>query len=593
MGKMVRFAGAGILAAALGVSYAAPQARDLRAFHRSGQTFLVWKEARAADIPKGVSVVELKKLRTTLARERKIRYRIYRSEKPITGLDDLKPIAEAPPLSAWNLDYYGIYPKPDQRAFRYVIEPGGEPLAEGEGLYVYNPKKAQRAYYAVTYVEGEKENRSLEGTNVLKRPVEETVGQGVPVLQRIVKPKSFQYVRNPTLRYYVRWEAPPNSSVAGKPFDYLVAFPPKRVRPAPVGIHLHCWGGSLNGGYGWWYNAEKGAILLASNQIPYDWWTGYHEFYWSGPPDREKWKKGVVRAYTQKRLLSFLDWMAGQWDIDLARTFVAGSSMGGSGAPMFAIRHSERIAWAVSWVGVHVPARSPQFRSSYRRVYGDPSWGIKFEDGTAVWDYFDDVWYLIHHPEKEIGFITFSNGKNDRGIGWEQARDFLEALQKTHRPHLFVWGQAGHGQRARMPVSLAERVLPIDVRVDQSLPAFSRCSLDDDPGDGEPAGGAAEGQVNLYLFWETKDLIDSRDRWEATLGLVEKAPSERCEVDVTPRRVRLFKPRNGERVSWTAADLESGTILKKGTARADRFGLVTAKGVPVTKRKVRLLLRRN
>ena len=419
------------------------------------------------------------------------------------------------------------------------------------------------------------------------------MGQGVPVLQRIVKPKSFQYVRNPTLRYYVRWEAPPNSSVAGKPFDYLVAFPPKRVRPAPVGIHLHCWGGSLNGGYGWWYNAEKGAILLASNQIPYDWWTGYHEFYWSGPPDREKWKKGVVRAYTQKRLLSFLDWMAGQWDIDLARTFVAGSSMGGSGAPMFAIRHSERIAWAVSWVGVHVPARSPQFRRSYRRVYGDPSWGIKFEDGTAVWDYFDDVWYLIHHPEKEIGFITFSNGKNDRGIGWEQARDFLEALQKTHRPHLFVWGQAGHGQRARMPVSLAERVLPIDVRVDQSLPAFSRCSLDDDPGDGEPARGAAEGQVNLYLFWETKDLIDSQDRWEATLGLVEKAPSERCEVDVTPRRVRFFKPRNGERVSWTAADLESGTILKKGTARADRFGLVTAKGVPVTKRKVRLLLRRN
>jgi len=40
---------------------------------------------------------------------------------------------------------------------------------------------------------------------------------------------------------------------------------------------LHCWGGSLNGGYGWWYQAEQGHLLLASNQVPYDWWTGYHE----------------------------------------------------------------------------------------------------------------------------------------------------------------------------------------------------------------------------------------------------------------------------------------------------------------------------
>ena len=51
------------------------------------------------------------------------------------------------------------------------------------------------------------------------------------------------------------------------------------------GIHLHCWGGSLNGGYGWWYQAEQGHLLIASNQIPYDWWTGYHERYFDGPPD--------------------------------------------------------------------------------------------------------------------------------------------------------------------------------------------------------------------------------------------------------------------------------------------------------------------
>ncbi|MCR4414431.1 MAG: hypothetical protein NUV77_18590, partial [Thermoguttaceae bacterium] len=92
------------------------------------------------------------------------------------------------------------------------------------------------------------------------------------------------------------------------------------------------------------------------------------------------------------------------------------------------------------------------------------------------------------------------NGKNDGAIGWPQAVEFYQALQETRRPHLFVWGQAGHGQRARMPVTLEERVMPIDLRTDQTLPAFTRCSLDDRPGNGAAADGDAEGQVNLYLF---------------------------------------------------------------------------------------------
>ena len=45
--------------------------------------------------------------------------------------------------------------------------------------------------------------------------------------------------------------------------------------------------------------------------------------------------------------------------------FAAGVSMGGSGALMLALRNPEQIAWAVSWVGVHTPLKSPQFRSSY------------------------------------------------------------------------------------------------------------------------------------------------------------------------------------------------------------------------------------
>ena len=393
----------------------------------------------------------------------------------------------------------------------------------------------------------------------------------------------------PTLYYFVRWESPPNCALPGKPYDYLVAFPPKPARPAPVGIHLHCWGGSLNGGYGWWYNAEKGHVLLASNQVPYDWWTGYHERYWEGRRDKKTWQEGTVRPYTQRRLLSFLDWMTTRWEIDLARTHVAGSSMGGAGAPMMAIRYPERIAWAISWVGVHIPAQSPQFKGSYANVFGEPEWNVRFEDGTPVWDYFNDAWYLRKHPEKEIGLVTFSNGKNDGAIGWPQAVEFYRALQETRRPHIFVWGQGGHGQRASMPVTLEERVMPIDLRTDQSLPALARCSLDDRPGNGRPDDGDPKGQVNLYLYWQTHDLVDRPDRWEITLGLIAKAPKDECTVDVTPRRLQQFKPGAGQTVRWTNTAL-GGPPIQQGEAKADRLGLVTLEKVRVGKGKNRILI---
>ena len=570
------------------------QPGELRARHAAGQTILTWKEAAPSVTDDAITVDKLNKVRSDLDKQKKVRYRVYRSPQPITAVKGLQPVAEVPPLSCWNTDFYGGTAKPESKALRYVVEEGKGPVAPGTGICAYNPPEAGEAYYAVTVAVGGRETETIAAANSLQAPLKETVGQGIPVLQRTEKPKSFNYVDGPTLHYYVRWEAPPNCSVNAKPYDYLVAIPPALAKPAPVGIHLHCWGGSLESGYGWWYNAEKGAILIASNQIPYDWWTGYHEFLWTGKPlqTREDFQKGVVRAFSQTRLLSFLDWVATKWDVDLSRTFTAGSSMGGSGAPMFAIRHSDRIAWAVGWVGVHNPAKSPTFKGSYEQVYGKPEYGVKFEDGTPVWDYFNDAWFLRKYPGKEIGFITFSNAKNDGGIGWPQAVEFLKALQETRRPHLFVWGMAGHGQRATMPANGGERINPIDIRTDRSLPAFTRCSLDNNPGNGDPNDGDKEGQVNRFLYWETNDAVDEADRWEMTIGLLKQAPADECTADVTPRRCQKLKAKPGEKLKWAAAPLQAGKEPQSGEATADQSGLVTVQGVRVTKEKCRLAITR-
>jgi len=564
------------------------QVDGLTARHRAGQTLLSFREVDSPVTQDSITAKELKDLRRDLDQQKKVRYRIYRSEHPVTSLDGLKPIAEVPPLTCWNADYHGIYPKPGQPALRYVVEDGREPVPPGMGVFAHNPQRPGTAYYAVTLVIDGKENRSIGQSNVLPSPVRETVGLGVPVLQRIEKPDKWQYVENPTLHRYVRWESPPNCALAGKPYDYVVAVPPNVADPAPVGIHLHCWGGSLNGGYGWWYGSHDGHILIASNQIPYDWWTGYHELFFQGPPDKETWKQGVVRPYSQTRMFSFLDWVATRWNVDLTRTHVAGNSMGGSGSPMFVVRFPEKIAWGVSWVGVHDPARTPHFKGSYERVYGKHEWAVKFEDGSGVWDHFCDAWYLRKHPEKEIGLISFSNGKNDGAIGWPQAAEFYRALQQTRRPHVFVWGQGGHGQRARLPVSLSDRVMPLDIRTDQSLPAFTGCSLDDDPGNGDPQQGDGEGQVNLYLTWDTNGIVDRAERWEMTVSLIEQAPSDECTVNITPRRRQQFRPRPGQPVKWTSTSLGGKGQVQTGQATVDEHGLITLEDVRLGKNGNRL-----
>ena len=154
---------------------------------------------------------------------------------------------------------------------------------------------------------------SVGGDNSTSAPLAETVGGGEPVLQSEDRVDTFLYVVGPiTRRYYVKWESPPNFNTESQPFDYLVAVPPVVQKPAPVLLGLHAWGGTFERDYGWWYNAEKGAILVASNMRPYDWWTGFHERLFTANPPKspDDWARGVVRPYAQRRLLTFLDWVA-------------------------------------------------------------------------------------------------------------------------------------------------------------------------------------------------------------------------------------------------------------------------------------------
>jgi len=138
--------------------------------------------------------------------------------------------------------------------------------------------------------------------------------------------------------------------------------------------------------------------------------------------------------------------------------------------------------------------------------------------------------------------------------------------------------------------------MPIDIRLDQSLPAFTNCSLDDDPGAAaklktqrkDPYDGDPTGQVNLYLFWQTEDIFDTPDSWEITVALTAAAPKDQCTVDITPRRLQNFKPRPPKTYKWT--NTSNGKVIQQGKVVADKWGLVTIPKVIVGKKNNRIVV---
>jgi hypothetical protein len=568
---------------------------QLAARHYEGQTILTWNEIPevAAAVPDTMTPQQVKELRASF---NYISYRIYRSTSPITSVTGLSPIKTVNTLTGWDDEFYGRENSnvTSRNCPRFVVEKdtnnvAAAPVSANTAVSAYNPVSAGTAYYAVTVVRNGVEETLIDSGNTVM--INETVGQGIPILQKVETQTDYFYTNGiSTHYYYTRWESPPNSNVQGMPQDYKVIVPQsyRQGTPAPVYMSFHGWSSSMHSISAWWLNYSKGTIVITSNENPYDWWTGYHEKYGIGERSQQNWSSGVVRPYTQNRLNSFYDWAAAKWSFDRSRTISGGVSMGGSGSVMYGIRNPDRIAWVYSWVGVHVPAESPTFRSSYQGVYGQLEWQIKYEDGvTPAFSFYDDDWYLRNHISDDTPFITFSNGKNDSGIGWSQAVKFVNALQDTKRPHIFYWGMGGHNQRTLNPPDIngnrSESLNPIDIRTDQSLPAFTNCSLDDDPGNGNTNNGDESGQINAYMFWKTDDIVDTQSRWEMTVGVVQTAPAQSCTVSLTPRRLQNFDPVPGKVYRWTNTSLSNNAQIQSGTVTCDSYGLLTINDLTVNR----------
>ncbi|HUW83662.1 MAG TPA: dockerin type I domain-containing protein [Phycisphaerae bacterium] len=571
------------------------QVTNLAAVHREGDTMLTFAEVDPPVTDPAPTGAQLNTAKANMDSPNEIRYRIYRSSSPIDAITirTAELVDEITPMSGWNW----TFGPSDWDSAVIPTLPVDELTASapGAGIYVRRAGAAGSAYYGVSRAVDGEEDLSIwmPNQNSLASTIAEDVGTGMVLKWKQVGPTDFYYESNVMKHYFVRWECPPTWNTPSYAHNYLVCEPlGVVVDPRPVDVALHCWGGNMEGGWGWWYEANRGALLLTTMQIPYDWWTAYHENRLTIRP----WTNvqgnggGVVRNYCQKRIWSFVaDFMATRWNVDLNHILVSGSSMGGSGSSMWGIRSGDKFAYIDSWVGVHIPALCDYFRGSFEQCYGLLAWDCLYEDtGMSVWDYWDTEQWLRSHIPTDTPFISFANGKNDGAIGWWQAWLMATALQETRRPHLFHWSQQGHLTRAALPGTLSDRYIGIDIDKNKTLPAFTYCSLDDNMGDGDPEVGDPVGYLNAYLLWDPNDSVDTTDAWEMTCYLINAAPQESCTVDITPRRCQTFGPVAETVCNWSNTDVATSQIIQSGTATVDAHGLVTLPQVTVSKTRNRI-----
>ncbi len=596
-----------------------PQVTGLKVSHHDDQTFLWWKEIPPYQPPPGSVVwidkfsekgcktvkqpgkgwggydrfpaVAVKVIRDMqgvvvkgtrahrVKRVPQVLYRVYRHDRKTTSsnLQDAELLAEVPALNAYDLNmkiisYRGEYH--DAKEVPTSLIPtlpvaDAKAVLPGEALYVHNPPKAGESYYAVTAVmDGTENTTGITAANSLARPVEERPGPGKPVFRFLLEDR----YRPVPERWYLLYGAPPLANRPFRPFRVLVAVPPEKVK-GPYAMSISGYTSGYVSMFEW---RPSTTVLNLRVEYHTPWGEDGGLCYSNGLGTLRSYRESRVEPFSGRYLKHLIAWARATWDVDPGRV---------TGGPLhFAVRHPESTGMAYigsytydydfKWGGM--PGALPR--------YCGPKDLAVTTDGHKAWNVLDIGWYLRNNVEKDIPFVHCVSGTGkDSGhtseYGWQDDPRAWAALRDARQPFCAFWSCGSSGELSKLIRSM---------QWDKSIPAFSNCSLDNNPGCGDAAHGDYYGQINGYIFWEYETIVDEKDRWEITAFLTDASPEESCTVDITPRHCKKFKPAPGRKFKWTNTRLADGKRVATGGVEADKWGLVTIRQLAVTRGKNRI-----
>jgi predicted esterase len=593
-----------IVATSAGAAAAqALQATDLASFHRSGQTFLTYREhAPAAN------------------------YRAYRSRSPIRTPAELAAaefLGEVDDRTSLNHRESLIV----QGTVHYVIDAAKPPLAPDDGLFVHTTAAAGSFHYAVTRVENGVENTSLtlgQGGNSLAAPVAEVVAPPEPVLQGTPGGK----------RWYVHWmsttdtaEMPATANRPGLAYNFSVQHMRPSGGPDPMVVGAHTGGGNYKGAT--ISAGDPGEVRLALDGPPPDLdlpvngssnvntaWFGYNTNYRPGGKSGDL-TRGVNVDYTQRRVLATILWVMRQYPVDRNRVYLAGRSMGGVATAAIGFAHPGLFA-ALHLEVPRFDFSEPEWNLERRNILNRyvPIWGTVVQnivtstlpagappvfgthgEGLGVYDRTNQVLIASGFPAVDLPPMTIGAGKQDCFAGWHEKPRLIAAMEAARQPVELYW-QTGNHNVSFAQGPWASRVALARLhrhRLDRSHPAFSGFSQNEDPGRGDdcfgPPSGAPDGAINGRLDWDETTIVDEPGRWSVEVFLNHLAAAPAGTVDVTPRRLQRLPVSPGAAFVFASTDVASGAVVQVGALAADAHRRASLRGVQVTAGRRRLELR--
>ena len=152
---------------------------------------------------------------------------------------------------------------------------------------------------------------------------------------------------------------------------------------------------------------------------------------------------GMLREDSVKDIGALLDWIRAQPDLDGERVMIMGGSYGGYMTFASAVHFSDRIAGAVSIVGISnfvtFLERTESYRRDLRRVeYGD-------ERDPAMRAFLESI-APVNNAEKITKPLMVVQGLNDPRVPYTEAEQIVASLKKRGTPAWFILAKdEGHG----------------------------------------------------------------------------------------------------------------------------------------------------
>ena len=556
----------------------AQQVTNINALFRDGQVFVTWDN-----------------LTTT-----NVRYTLYRSSNPIHSGSQL--------TSAQNLGNVRANSGLNKRLTDIVgtstylkIDSASVPLASTKGLFVATSTAPGSFYYAVTANAIDLEDTTIVvGSNSLASPVSESVLMPKPVWQgrRVVGGRTFeiyvQFATKVTSSIY-----PQMTNAGSYPFHFAIV-KSGATTPHPVTFWMHGDGGSFlpNSSYRVIGDPNEWVVTIddwlpdATNATTC--YYGYHENYDIHSPVNPIPTSGILYDYTFARVNHTINWAMRNLPVDSTRTYLTGWSGGAIGGLLSALVIPSRIA-AIFVFAPQIDMSTTVFPLDNKR-WGTPQSNLMTNDGYSRNTRLNAKFLARINRLNSLPILFTFCGKNDVSVGWPEKIPFYDTLSFHRHGGFHFWSMTDHGTvftNSPWQPSFPNFSFFTRYRTNLSYPAFTNCSINDNPGNGTPSNGDQIGAINGHLDWND-NIVDVADRWEITLKLKnllttfgsDVAPDS-ATTDVTLRRLQNFVVPTGSLIMWE--NRRNNIVIQQGSF-AYNGDLITLLAVKVYKDSSRLIV---